>query len=179
MPITTLPPVPSRSNPSNFSDKADAFLGALPTFATEANTLEANVNSKESTATTAANTATTAANTATTKAGEASASATTAQNWATSLSVVSGGLYGARYYAQQAANAVGSFKGSRDSDPPTAVTGDWYISTVSGLIRAYSSTAGWVNSVSVDAGVETVNGMTGNVVLDVLSTARVFYMSGV
>jgi len=47
MPITTLPAAPSRAEPSTFSDKADALLGALDTFVTEANALETNVNAKE------------------------------------------------------------------------------------------------------------------------------------
>ena len=47
MAITPLPPAPSRAVPSTFSTLADAFLGALPTFVTEANALEANVNAKE------------------------------------------------------------------------------------------------------------------------------------
>lgn len=40
MPITALPTPPSRLDPANFSTRADAFLGALPQFVTEANTLE-------------------------------------------------------------------------------------------------------------------------------------------
>jgi len=39
-PISALPPAPSRSDdPDNFSAKADAFLGALPAFRSQANTL--------------------------------------------------------------------------------------------------------------------------------------------
>ncbi|MBX9801822.1 MAG: hypothetical protein K2Y04_03555 [Caulobacteraceae bacterium] len=37
MPITSLPTPPSRTDAANFNARADAFLGALPTFATEAN----------------------------------------------------------------------------------------------------------------------------------------------
>ena len=47
MPITPLPTPPSRTAPATFSTLADAFLGALPTFQTEANALETNVNAKE------------------------------------------------------------------------------------------------------------------------------------
>lgn len=75
MPITALPTPPSRDDPANFSTRADAFLGALPTFATEANALQTDVNTKQSTATTAANSATAAANTALDAASVASASA--------------------------------------------------------------------------------------------------------
>lgn len=42
--ITTLPTPPSRTEPSVFSTRADAFLGALPTFVTEANALSTEVN---------------------------------------------------------------------------------------------------------------------------------------
>lgn len=47
MPITTLPAAPSRAEPSTFSAKGDALLGALDLFVTEANALETNVNAKE------------------------------------------------------------------------------------------------------------------------------------
>lgn len=44
--ITPLPtPVPSRTDPTNFSVRADAFLGALPTFVTETNAVASEVNS--------------------------------------------------------------------------------------------------------------------------------------
>ena len=60
MAITPLPPAPSRAVPSTFSTLADAFLGALPTFVTEANALETNVNAKEVIAVAAADTASSA-----------------------------------------------------------------------------------------------------------------------
>ena len=44
MAITPLPTPPDRGDPSTFSSRADAFLGALPTFATEANALATAVN---------------------------------------------------------------------------------------------------------------------------------------
>lgn len=44
MTITALPTPPSRASQSTFSDRADAFLAALPTFATEANALAAQMN---------------------------------------------------------------------------------------------------------------------------------------
>jgi len=46
--ITNLPTPPSRSDsPSDFSDKADAFLGALPQFQTELNTYADEANSTQ------------------------------------------------------------------------------------------------------------------------------------
>ena len=62
MPITALPTPPSRQDPSNFNDRADAFLGALPTFATEANALQENVNNSETNAVNASNAAISATN---------------------------------------------------------------------------------------------------------------------
>ena len=47
MAITPLPTPPSRSDPANFADRGDAFLGALPTFVTEANALAADVSASE------------------------------------------------------------------------------------------------------------------------------------
>ena len=57
MPITALPVPPSTDDPSSFDTRADAFLGALPTFQAEANALEENVNTKEASAVAAAATA--------------------------------------------------------------------------------------------------------------------------
>ena len=58
MPITALPtPAPTSTDPANFDPRADALIAALPTFVTEANTLEANVNAKELSATASAATA--------------------------------------------------------------------------------------------------------------------------
>lgn len=54
MPITPLPSPPSRSDPANFADEADAFLGALPSFATEANQIAAEINAAANSATTEA-----------------------------------------------------------------------------------------------------------------------------
>lgn len=52
MAITALPTPPSSTDPANFSSRADAFLGALPTFVTEANALQTDVNSKQTSAAT-------------------------------------------------------------------------------------------------------------------------------
>jgi hypothetical protein len=44
MAITPLPTPPSRDDPSNFAARADAFLGALPAFAAETNTVASEVD---------------------------------------------------------------------------------------------------------------------------------------
>ena len=86
MAITLLPTPPSRQDPVNFNVRADEFLGALPTFGTEANSLATDVTNKQVTASDAATTATAAASTATTKATEATNAATTATTKATEAS---------------------------------------------------------------------------------------------
>lgn len=57
MAITPLPTPPSRENAETFSADADAFLDALPTFATQANILAADVNAKQAAAAINANVA--------------------------------------------------------------------------------------------------------------------------
>ena len=87
MAITPLPIPPSRADAANFSDRADAFMAQLPTFANEANALQADVNSKQTTASTAAT--------------NANNSATAAQNWAIKTDgPVSGSEYSAKYWGQ-------------------------------------------------------------------------------
>jgi len=44
MPISALPTPPSREDPANFAARGDAFLGALPTFQSQANALAVDVN---------------------------------------------------------------------------------------------------------------------------------------
>lgn len=41
--ITALPTPPSSSDPVNFNSRADGFLGALPVFVTETNTVAGEV----------------------------------------------------------------------------------------------------------------------------------------
>lgn len=52
--ITTLPEPPSRDEPTTFTARADAFLGALPTFGTECNAVASEVNAAAAQATAAA-----------------------------------------------------------------------------------------------------------------------------
>jgi len=47
MAVTPLPIPPSRADAENFAERADDFLGALPTFATELNVLQVDVNTKQ------------------------------------------------------------------------------------------------------------------------------------
>ena len=83
-PISALPSPPSRQDPANFADEADAFLGALPTFQTETNALAAYMEDTTAAAAEASATASAASATASaTSATEAATSATNASNSAT------------------------------------------------------------------------------------------------
>lgn len=93
MPITALPPVPSRQDPANFANEADALLSALPQFVTEANALQTDVNNKQSAANTSANDALNYANNAMASANAAAVSATAASNASSAPKWVSGTNY--------------------------------------------------------------------------------------
>jgi len=158
MAITPLPTPPSRDDPTNFATRADAFLGALPDFATEANALQTDVNAKQVTASNAATTATTQAGIATTKAAEALASQLIASASAT-----------------EAAELTESYQGALAADPTldkdgnALAAGDWYINTVSGFLRAYNGTA-WVQGISALAGVSSLNGQSGDLSLKTVNS---------
>lgn len=76
MAITALPTAPTRADPTNFSARSDAFLTALPTFATEANALQADVNAQQVLAATQVTLATVQATNAAVSATAAAASST-------------------------------------------------------------------------------------------------------
>lgn len=81
MTISNFPPSPSRSDPANFSDEADAFLGHFPTFVTEVNALSADVDAKQLAAASSASTASTSATTASNAAAQAIASSNFKGSW--------------------------------------------------------------------------------------------------
>jgi hypothetical protein len=83
-PISALPSPPSRQDPANFADEADAFLGALPTFQSETNTAGTYIEGKAAAAETSATNAATSATEASTSATNAANSATAAANSAAS-----------------------------------------------------------------------------------------------
>lgn len=129
MAITSLPTPPSRSDPENFPERADAFMAALPRFATEANALQEHVNEAAATvdqdaaaaalsrdaaaesrsqAGQSAQVAETARQAAAQKAGEAGASAQLAQQWAEKIGApVAGDGFSAKHWAQIAARGAG------------------------------------------------------------------------
>jgi hypothetical protein len=79
MPINTLPTPPQRSDPANFSARADTFVAALQPFADQANALAIDVNTKQVTASTAATAASTSASQAAQKVQDAQAIVTAGQ----------------------------------------------------------------------------------------------------
>ena len=85
-PISALPASPSRQDPANFADEADAFLGALPTFQGETNTAGTYIDGKAAQVET--DSTASAANAAT-----ASAAATAAQQAANAALWVTGTAY--------------------------------------------------------------------------------------
>lgn len=139
--ITALPAVPSRNGaPDTFANDADLFIGALPTFRTEANLLAVEAEADALTASNAATTATTQAGIATTKAAAAAASAVSAVNApgtsATSTTSVLVGT-GSKSLTVQTGKAfvVGQFVTiARTSAPSTT--------SMFGIVTAYTSGTG-------------------------------------
>ena len=124
--ITALPTPPSREDPANFSTRADEFLGALPTFQSEANIVAGEVNTNASNASTAASTATTQAGLATTAKTNAETAAALASDWAIKLSTpVAGGEYSAKYWAQVAQGAVAILPEGTINDSTISLTSVW------------------------------------------------------
>lgn len=130
--INPLPTPPSRNYPANFSDRADAFLAALPAYTSEANALLDDVHTSRDTVqglrdeVMAAGLASAAANaaTATTKAAEASASAAEAFGYLQT--------YRATSYGALANDPVVDPNGN----PPTV--GDEYFNTTMNLLKRFN-----------------------------------------
>jgi len=89
MPVTALPTPPSRSDPVNFATRADAFHGALPTFATELNALQSDVVTRQSAVATNATAAADSA-TAAQAAQAAAEGAALAQVWVSGTNYTAG-----------------------------------------------------------------------------------------
>lgn len=93
-PISTLPSPPSRQDPANFADEADAFLGALPTFQSQVNAagdyIDGVGTSVQTSATAAAASASAAATSAASAAASADAAAQVADAWVSGQSYTTG-----------------------------------------------------------------------------------------
>lgn len=165
--ISALPTPPSRSDdPETFSTKADAFLGALPTFRTEANA-QAAYNDGVATAVTASQTAAaTSATNAATSASNAAASATTASGHATTASTqatnaaasataaaASYDSFDDRYLGPKATNPT------LDNDGNALLTGAIYWNTAVNEMRVWSGSA-WVATYVPAGGYAALTGAT-------------------
>ncbi len=103
--MTTITALPAAPDPDDgqaaFDAAAEAFVAALATFISETNTVAGEVN---------------------TNATDAATDAALAENWATSLSVVSGGLYGARKYANDASSSASAASSSASAASASAAS---------------------------------------------------------
>ena len=100
MPITALPTPPSRNDPANFATRADAFMAALPAFATETNATAVEVDNDRIASAASASTATTQVGLATAQVALASAQrvlAETAANAASATANVTQWISGTTY----------------------------------------------------------------------------------
>ena len=66
-----------------------------------------------------------------------------------------------------------------DNDGDPLVDGAWYINSVSGALRAYTAAGGWVQGITAVAGVSSVNGQTGVVVLNLTGLDFSLFQQGV
>ena len=124
MTITALPTPPSRQRPLTFATEADAFLGALPTFATEANALALQVNQEAATVAGLVTDIQTELNSATANAvaSATSSASMSASNAATSANSANQSAVLAQGYEQQAqqyaniATSASNYTGEWSSD---------------------------------------------------------------
>lgn len=164
MTITALPTPPSRDDPSTFASRADAFLGALPTFASEANALAADVNTDATAAAASAASASSSASSATASATSATASAsaasTSASNAATSAAsaIATYDLFDDRYLGAK------SIEPSVDNDGNPLVAGTLYFNTAMQETRVYTGSA-WLSAYLPSTGYLPFSGgtMTGTI----------------
>ena len=162
--ISALPTPPSREDPANFSTRADAFLGALPTFQSEANIVAGEVNTNASNASTAASTATTQAGLAATAKTNAETAAALASDWAVKLvTPVAGGEYSAKYWAQIAQDAVATIPAGTINDSTIALNSVWSSTKVNtGLVLKVNATSGVASALTLNDGyTEEVFVLTG------------------
>jgi hypothetical protein len=137
--ITPLPTPPARSDPVNFSARADTFFLALPGFQSEANALAAEVEDNAGIASTKATEA----------ASSASAALTSANNAAAALDAFTDQYLGNK-----------SSDPALDNDGNTLQTGALYFNTTANDLRVYNGTS-WQTASTVGGTVSSLN-VTGN-----------------
>lgn len=158
MAISQLPVAPSRQRPAQFSDEADAFLGALPAFGNEANALATDVNNKQVAAAASAATATSEADRATAQANASAASATSSSNYATnSANSATASENSAIASASSATQSANSATAAQNSATAAASSAAFASSEADRAEAAADSVAG--------GPVASINGKTGIVTL--------------
>lgn len=166
MAITLLPTPPSRQDPANFNVRADKFLGALPTFGTEANSLATDVNNKQVTASNAATTATSAESKATTKAGEALSSANDAATSASNANAAKLAAEAALDSFDDRYLGAKSIPPTTDNDGNPLMVGALYWSTATSEMKAWSGSAWVVTYGNLDSKYDKTGGtITGSVLV--------------
>lgn len=170
MSITLLPDPPSRANPSDFANKADLFLGALPTFAVEANTLATDVNLKQTQAAASAVAADASADAAALSATSAINAPGTTATSTTSLTIGTG----SKTFTIQTGKAysVGQTVVVANTVTPTnqmtgVITdhnsGTGSITVDVQAVSGAGTFASWSVGMSTISGVITVNGQAGHI----------------
>lgn len=134
MAITALPTPPSRQDPTNFATRADAFMAALPTFATEATALQADVNAKQAAAASSRTEAATSETNAAASAATAVNAPGTSATSVTSLTIASSGSVSLTLAQTGKAFAVGQSVVLAMTATPTT----W----MNGVITAFTSGTG-------------------------------------
>lgn len=179
-PVPTIDPaLPIPPNPADdeavFDAKAYAWSNALPGFGGDVKAIGDATYANAQWAETKAGDAATQAVLATTNgaaqvalaAAQVSIAAGHASNASTSANNAADSATAASESATEAEGMVEKYQGALAADPVLdksggpLTDGDWYVSTVTGLIRAYTVAGGWVNGLSAVAGVSSVNGEAG------------------
>lgn len=165
MSISALPAPPAPTDVTSvFNSRAFALLSALPTFVTEANTLQTDVNAKAGVATDKA--VLTAADRVQTGLDRVQTGLDRVQ---TGLDAVASAAMDKRYLgAKTSAPAT-------DNQGLTLATGAVYYDTALSKVRTWTGSA-WVEGISVVAGVASYNGATGNVVVKAFNSRSFFAM---
>lgn len=140
--ITTLPTPPTRNNPATFADQGDLFLGALPTFGAQLNSLGSNVVAIETSINSSVSTAQAAAVTATDKAiltaadrVQTALDVVAANAAAATASALAGSLIGTSTTSQAIASGTKTF---------TTQTGGLYGVNVWVMITSAANIANWM-----------------------------------
>jgi len=151
MTITALPTPPTRSDPATFAARGDAFMTALPTFATQANALAQDVTAKHATvvldhdALMAAGLATVYANLGAIQTNTTNIVAIQGAAGAAAAAAASFDSFDDRYLGSKAVAPT------LDNDGAALLTGALYWDTVLASLRVWSGSA-WSNTlVEVDA----------------------------